>query len=433
MKNTKIRISVKQRSQNKVLSPRTLNYIDLCSGIGGFRVAIENELKGSKCVLSADIKSDAIKTYNLNFKENNKSVDINNLDPSNIPKFDLLCAGFPCQPFSSAGNKKGFNDKRGGIIFKIWDICKYHHPTIVILENVYNLITLEGGKCIKQIVSMFEDIGYNVAYQKLNSADFGLAQSRERVYIVCSLNKMIDFKQIQLQPKRILRDIIDTTDKSTDIKAGFANKIIELHQKNPVWGCKIGDKRGGSTNIHSWDIGYNGHISKEEQKLMNLILLERRKKHWASKKGIVWMDGMPLTETEIKTFYDGSNLNSMLSNLVAKKYLKLEKSKDLVNGKRVYKEDSPEGYNICKGKLSFPISKILDPDGIAPTLTATDSNKLAVLGDDKYLRKLNHLELKRLCGFPDTYQLPAGVNMYDLFGNMATPPVIAAILRLIYN
>ena len=123
----------------------------------------------------------------------------------------------------------------------------------------------------------------------------------------------------------------------------------------------------------------------------------------------------------------------MLDNLVSKKYLRLEKPKDLINGKRKYKEDSEPGYNICKGKLSFPISKILDPNDISPTLTATDSNKLALIIDNKYLRKLNKIELKRLCGFDENYKIDDTINMYDLFGNMATPPVITNILKLIYN
>ena len=116
-----------------------------------------------------------------------------------------------------------------------------------------------------------------------------------------------------------------------------------------------------------------------------------------------------------------------------KNYLKLEKCKDLINGKRMYKEDSEEGYNICKGKLSFPISKILDPNDISPTLTATDSNKLAIIINNKFLRKLNKNELKKLCGFPEEFKIPENVNIYDLFGNMATPPVITNILKLIYN
>ena len=160
-------------------------------------------------------------------------------------------------------------------------------------------------------------------------------------------------------------------------------------------------------------------------------MLERRKKHWAEKKKIVWMDGMPLTETEIKTFYKKNNLKTMLDNLLKKNYLRLEKCKNLINGKRVYKEDSEEGYNICKGKLSFPISKILDPNDISPTLTATDSHKLAVIINDNTIRNLSSTEMKKICGFPDTFVVPEHVNYGDLFGNMATPPVIKEIFEVL--
>jgi DNA (cytosine-5)-methyltransferase 1 len=184
---------------------KIINYIDLCSGIGGFRVALErfqeaqnnNNDKNIKfqCVLSADIKDDAIRTYNLNFNESNKKhniFDITEIDDD----FDLLCAGFPCQPFSSAGQKKGFDDDRGGIIFKIIDICKKHKPKFVILENVSNLIILENCNPLRKICEEFKKIGYFVSYKKLNAIDFGVPQHRERVFIVCSLDKQIDLEKI---------------------------------------------------------------------------------------------------------------------------------------------------------------------------------------------------------------------------------------------
>ena len=112
----------------------------------------------------------------------------------------------------------------------------------------------------------------------------------------------------------------------------------------------------------------------------------------------------------------------------------LEKHK--INGKRVYIED-PEnnklGYNICKGKLSFPISNILDPNSITPTLTATDSSKLAVIIDNKFIRKLTNNELKAICGFPKTYKIPNDVDKYDLFGNTVIPPVVESILECIFG
>lgn len=417
---------------------KVVKYIDLCCGIGGFRVALqqfETDTKNEyefQCVFSADIKPDAIKIYNLNFNEAMKRTDIYTVDISDIPNFDLLCCGFPCQPFSSAGNKKGFNDARGGMIFKILEICKYHRPATFILENVSNLLTLEKGRCIEQIHHMFTDIGYKISYKKLNGLDFGVPQSRERVFITGSLEHEIDLSKLDYTQHGTLKDCLDYTAKYTDIDKLFAERLIHLHTHRKICGHKIQDKRGGDINIHSWDIDYNGELSQEEKNLMNKIMLERRKKHWATKKNIRWMDGMPLTESEIRTFYDRPNLRTMLDNLVKLGYLKFEKCKDLVDGKRQYKDDSENGYNICKGKLSFPVSRILDPNGVSPTLTATDCCKLVVIIDDKYIRKLTALELKRLCGYPDEFRTIDGVNVYDLFGNTLMPPIVRQILRLLY-
>lgn len=433
-------IEIIELTTNKLLQKtncKNINYIDLCCGIGGFRVALENFQKKNtnfkfKCVLSADIKDDAIKTYNLNFNENNKKTDILNINE--IENFQLLCAGFPCQPFSSAGNKQGFEDDRGGIIFKIIDICKKYRPSFVILENVSNLIILENGKPLKRICDEFTNIGYFVSYKKLSATDFGVPQNRERVFIVCSLENNIDLDKIDyVNPTNKLNSIIDYTAKYSDIEPQFANKILELHSHTPLFGYKMQDKRGGKNNIHSWDIGVNGYLTIPERNLMNNIMTERRKKHWAEKKKIVWMDGMPLTLDEISTFTDSVNLKQMLDNLVLKKYLRFEKPKNLVSGKRVYDEMGESGYNICKGKLSFPITNILDPNSTSPTLTATDSNKLAVIIDDKFIRKLNDNELKLLCGFPLSYNLPDGVNKYDLFGNMVIPNVVEGVLNCIFK
>ena len=415
---------------------KVIKYCDLCCGIGGFRIGIQEYQENHdnikfECVLSADIKKQAIDTYNVNFGNNIVKMNIYDIIPNEINSFDLLCAGFPCQPFSSAGNKKGFEDERGGMIFKIIEICKYHKPSVIILENVSNLLTIDKGACISKIVHMFEEIGYSVSYKKLNSQNFGCAQSRERVYILCKLGSRI-YIEDKVCEKKYLHEIIQYTDTVSDLDDTFTNKLLNMHHNKSIHGCKIGDKRGGNNNIHSWDIEYNGVVSDEEKYLMNKLMLERRKKKWAIKKEIQWMDGMPLTKDEIKTFYNHEKLQEMLDNLVDLKYLKMEKCKDLVNGKRVYKEESEIGYNICKGKLSYPLSKILDPYDVSPTLTATDSNKLGVVVGN-CVRRLNKTELKLICGFPGEFIIPDHVNAFDLFGNMATPPVITHLLCLIYD
>jgi len=319
------------------------------------------------------------------------------------------------------------------LIFKIHEICQKYQPKILILENVSNLLSLQNGLIITKITNMFKEIGYKISYKKLNSSNFSIPQSRERVYIVGSLDKFIDLDNIKTHPPVFLKQIINNDLKYTDIDHRLANKLCSLHHRTPIYGFKLQDKRGGSNNIHSWDVDFNGSLNNDEIQLMNQIMTERRKKHWANEKNIPWMDGMPLTFAEISSFYQHEDLQLLLDHLVSLKYLKIEKCKDLVNGKRVYIVDSLDGYNICKGKLSFPISTILNPDGLCPTLTATDSSKLVVLIDNQYVRKLTGDELKKICGFPVTFQIPDDVDKYDLFGNMVTPPVIVAILETFFN
>lgn len=408
-----------------------LRFIDLCCGIGGFRVGINAYTSHFKCVLSADIKPGAIKTYNINFGENMLRTDLTTL--KDVPAFDLLCCGFPCQPFSSAGAKKGFNDRRGGIIFSIRDLCEKYRPSHFILENVSNLMTLRDREtdrlCIDIIREMFEALGYHVGAKELNSKDFGVPQNRKRVFIVGSLDCTVELDTIETNPTRLLRDIIEFDKKYTDIDETFTAKLRQRSLTQNVLGCRMNDKRGGSYNIHSWEL--NGDLSDDQIELMNHLFKERRKKHWAKKKGIVWTDGMPLTLDEIRTFYEHENLQAMVDDIVSKGYLKFEPPKDLVGHKRKFQTDKPKGYNLSKGKLSHKISTILDPDAICPTLTATDASKLVVFLDGQHLRRLTATELKRICGFPDDYIVPDGVNKFDLFGNMCPPPFITAILKCI--
>jgi DNA (cytosine-5)-methyltransferase 1 len=409
---------------------KNMTYIDLFAGIGGFRYGINYFAEkypeySFKCVKTADIKKDAIQTYNLNFNETNQSCDVRSL--KNIPYFDILCAGFPCQPFSSAGKRKGLSDEgRGDLIYEVARICKESKPNYIILENVSNIENIEKGEVLKSIVSEFEKIGYKITCSLINSSQVGLAQCRSRLFIVGCLSKEPNII-IKPAPVITVKNIIDENDTNTNLPEEFLNKLLSIPKEKLV-GKSIKDKRGGDSNIHSWDIDYHGKISQRKKNLLNTLLLERRKKKWATEKNIKWMDGIPLSYDDIKTFLNYDGLQEDLDDLVEKKYLVMEYPKELVDGKRVPSLSLPIGYNIAKGKLSFPISKILNPDELSPTLTATDSSKLAVYVGNT-IRQLNEKELKLLCGFPESMQLPKNVNKYDLFGNMVCPPVITTILE----
>ena len=411
------------------MAKKKLTYIDLFAGIGGFRLGIqafqsEHPEFTFECIKSADIKKDALKTYNSNFQETNEVCDVRTI--KNLPYFDILCAGFPCQSFSSAGKKEGLKDHgRGDLIYEVLRICKESKPEYIILENVSNIEKIEKGKVLETIVTEFETTGYHISCVPINSSSVGLAQDRKRIFIIGCKSKN---PQITVRTKKTasISDIIDNTDETSTLPSEFVSKLLTIPRDKLV-GKSIKDKRGGNSNIHSWDIDFHGETSPSQKTLMSTLLLERRKKKWATEKEIKWMDGIPLSFEDIKTFLNYDDLQKDLDDLVAKKYLVMEHPKDLVNGKRVPNKTLAIGYNIAKGKLSFPISKILHPDELSPTLTATDSSKLSVVVRNT-IRQLNEKELKRLCGFPDNFTLPPGVNKYDLFGNMVCPPVITTIL-----
>ena len=156
-------------------------FIDLFAGIGGLRIPFEK--LGGKCVFSCEIDPSCQQTYQANFGEVPFN-DIRLLDISKLPKFDLLLAGFPCQPFSIAGHKKGLSDERGNLFFEIVRILEYHQPKTFLLENVKGLIHKNNQKILNIMLDNLENCGYQVSWQVLNAKDFGLPQNRERIYIV---------------------------------------------------------------------------------------------------------------------------------------------------------------------------------------------------------------------------------------------------------
>jgi DNA (cytosine-5)-methyltransferase 1 len=189
-------------------------FIDLFAGIGGFRLALE-QLNG-KCVFSAEINPHACEMYEVNYGDNPFN-DITKLNPKEIPDFDILCAGFPCQAFSIAGRQKGFEEARGTLFFDICRILNIKRPKVVFLENVKHLKNHNNGETLKVIIKLLEDLGYAVTYQVLNAKDFGVAQNRERIIIVASLNEKFNFDLVPFNKKEIsLNDILDISNEYLD-------------------------------------------------------------------------------------------------------------------------------------------------------------------------------------------------------------------------
>jgi len=422
---------------------KEVKFIDLFAGIGGLRLGFETAFKEAgfqpKCVMTSEIKPHALKVLHHNFSHDYFVGDITKVKNHEIPDFDFLLGGFPCQPFSAGGKRQGFVDTRGTLFFEIERILEDKKPYGFILENVEGLVKhdLENkkedyGRTLKVIVSKLEGLGYNVAFKVLDSANFGLPQSRKRIFIVGTLGEQVrlDGFDISLSPiKSILEKGLPTMDSK------FVHLLLDHFSIEQLYGKSIKDKRGGDNNIHSWDIELKGPVSKEQAILLNILFKQRRKKKWAEEIGIDWMDGMPLTLEQIATFYEHPNLKEMLEDLVSKHYLKFEHPKSLVTehtllGDKTYRVENKKlkpGYNIVSGKLSYAINKILDPNGIAPTLVATDMERL-VVPDGNGLRSMTLREGLRLFGFPEWFEMPVPVNEgFDLLGNTVAVNVVKAV------
>lgn len=208
--------------------PNPIRFADLFCGIGGFRYASQQAFKKlglpGECVFSSDIDKYVQDSYEANFGER-PSGDITKIDVADIPQFDLLFAGFPCQAFSICGLQKGFADTtRGTLFFDIARIIKEKQPQAFVLENVKNLASHDNGNTLKTILEVLRDeLGYHVDFKLLNALDFGLPQKRERIIILGSKKPFVmDWKFI-VDSKKTLNDILE---KDVDKKHFASPEII---------------------------------------------------------------------------------------------------------------------------------------------------------------------------------------------------------------
>jgi len=189
----------------------SLRFIDLFAGIGGFRLGFSQA--NYQCVYSCEIDSTCQEVYKSNFGEI-PFTDITTIDVESIPDFEVLTAGFPCQPFSICGKRKGFEDTRGTLFFHICRIIAAKQPPIAVLENVKYLIYHDGGKTLKVILESLEELGYYVSYALLNSKDFGVPQHRERLVIIASKKRVFNFKNLSIiRPIPKLKDFLCTNNQ----------------------------------------------------------------------------------------------------------------------------------------------------------------------------------------------------------------------------
>lgn len=228
-----------------------VTFIDLFAGIGGFHIAFHN--CGAECVFVSEWDKSARETYKANFKTISPNIfkeesrlfagDITKVDAKDIPDFDILTGGFPCQPFSQAGLKKGFHETRGTLFFDVARIIKEKQPKAFFLENVRGLLTHDNGKTFATIQKVLtEDLGYSLFYKVIKASDFGVPQHRPRLFMVGFKDKSISFDFPQ--PRKLKMTMSDVWGGKVDKEIGYTLRVGGRHSgvgDRRNWDCYIVD------------------------------------------------------------------------------------------------------------------------------------------------------------------------------------------------
>jgi len=429
---------MKKRSEKTT----TFTFIDLFSGIGGFRIPLE-EL-GGKCLGFSEIDKHATDVYKTNFYsfENDEELelgDITKLKKLPFEDIDLIVGGVPCQAWSVAGKMKGFDDPRGKLWIDAIRLVKENKPKAFVFENVKGLIDPRNQSSLDLITKSLRDIGYTINDpQLLNSYDFGLPQNRERVFIVGLRNDLVNHVSPFKYPnagsiKAVLSDCIENCDrispieKKLELSAGKSHfqKINELNDFFIF--C---DTRNGHTTIHSWDIV---KTSEREKAICLTILQNRRKKMYGDS------DGNPLSFNTLKALINDLK-ESELNKLIKKKILRF------VDGDK-------GGYEFVNSKNSSGINGIyrvyLPHANSFSTLTATGTKDMVALksieGNSPEEYKMNFIneiikkklyrplfskEAGRLQGFPEWFVMHKDSRIaMKQFGNAVSTPVILNLAK----
>ena len=215
-------------------------YIDLFCGMGSFHYSFQK--LGFKCVMASDIYEPAKENYKKNYNINVLD-DICEIDPLSIEPYDILCAGFPCQPFSHAGHQKGFKDSRGTMFSQVMRFVKTNVPKVIILENVQGLLTHDKGKSFTKIKTDLENEGYNIIYKVLKCSDYGIPQMRKRLFI-------IGFKNIEVTDLDNFFNL-EKYEKKITLKDYLGKNFI----KDNAYTLRCGGKNSPIDDRHNWD-GY---------------------------------------------------------------------------------------------------------------------------------------------------------------------------------
>ncbi|CAA0156799.1 DNA cytosine methyltransferase [Tenacibaculum maritimum] len=256
---------------------KKIKIIDLFAGIGGIRLGFETASNNNiECVFTSEWDKYSKQTYQANYNNEKVHGDITQINENDIPKHDILLAGFPCQPFSQAGLKKGFSDTRGTLFFDIERILIHRQPQALLLENVKQLKGHDKGRTLNTILEHLKKVGYNnLQYKILRARDFGLPQNRERIYIVGFLDEAINFKFPEPTLKKTR--VGNILESKVDEKYTISDRLWAGHQRRKRENKLKG--KGFGYGIVNENSEYTNTLSARYYKDGSEILIEQKGKN----------------------------------------------------------------------------------------------------------------------------------------------------------
>ena len=415
-----------------------MKFLDLFAGIGGFRLGMESA--GHECIGFCEIDKFARASYKA-IHDTKGEIELHDItavsDESirRIGRVDIICGGFPCQAFSIAGNRRGFEDTRGSLFFEIARFASILRPKYLLLENVKGLLNHDGGATFETILGALDELGYNVEWQILNSKDFGVPQNRERVFVIGHLRG---------ECTRRVFPLSKSCQQANSIKKQYSNTITTRYGNSQGAGAYIVESKSQKVrsigNIHPSGNGMNGEVYEsaglaptlttnkgEGQKIAIPVLTpdctdkrqngSRCKSNeepmftltTQDKHGILIAGKLPGNHDQNSRVYDTNGLAPTLSTMQG-------------GGQEPKIIQRGHGYN--QG----------GEHDIAPTLTRNSYQENNYLSDGFRIRKLTPRECWRLQGFPDwafdkAQEVNSNSQLYKQAGNSVTVSVIAAIAK----
>lgn len=408
-------------------------------GIGGFRNGLE-KTGNYKCVGYCDNNKYAVSVYNRNFNETHKPTDVTTVDWKQQPDFDMLCAGFPCQSFSVAGKRLGFKDTRGTMFFEIARCVREKQPRILLLENVKGILSHDQGNTFAKILSTLDELGYDAEWKVINSKNHGVAQNRERVFIVGHSRGSGGRKVF---PVREITERFDERDKTE----------TRQYEVSPTIDTKVGDLNYRGPYILKRSFEKRTHETPEE---VNEYLKRNKGKHTIKEIS----DFLGLPKTKIEHYFRIDSSRAIPSPDVWEKLKKLlcfddtydltvsetyEKEIEFEQTRRVYDSSglSPTLNATCEPLILKQIiggsqaERVYDPNGLSSTLSSQGGGQGAKTGlylKDSRIRRLTPIECERLQNFPDGWtkygqdgETIRDSQRYKMLGNAVTTNVIEYI------